>query len=164
MFRQKCIVRASLALAFMGISAACTGVSSGQRDAANAALKALRKVASATEVGISYQQYGDLLIETKATVNEALLVLPEGDLKKSLGAAMDAYADAREAWRVKIDGKQLDASESPGKILIPKYSLATQRLSSGATVTGTHADPDSAIQLIWQAAGKEIAGAMTSLR
>ncbi len=67
MLRQGCIVQASLALAFLGFGAACSGVSSEQRNAADAALRALRKIASATEVGISYQSYGDLLIETKCS-------------------------------------------------------------------------------------------------
>lgn len=164
MFDQGRMLRTALALAVLGAESACVGLSSRQLEAGDAALKALRKTASATEVGITYQQYGDLLVETKAAVNEALLVLPEGELRKRLAAAMDAYADARDVWRVKLDGKQLDASEPPGKTLIPKYSLAAQRLSSGATVTGTHADPDLAMQIIWHAAGKELAGAMTLLR
>lgn len=164
LFDQGRILRTALAFAVLGAASACVGLSSKQLEAGDVALKALRKTASATEVGITYQQYGDLLIETKTAVNEALLILPEGELKRSLAAAMDAYADAREAWRIKIDGKQLDASEPPGKALIPKYSLATQHLSSGAMVVGNHADPDKAIQIIWAAAGQELARAMTLLR
>ncbi len=33
-------------------------------------------------VGVNYQQYGSLVIDAKASVNEASAVLPDGELKK----------------------------------------------------------------------------------
>jgi hypothetical protein len=47
---------------------------------------------------VSYQQYGPLVVDAKAEVNEALASLPSSELKSQLNAAMDAYADAGTAW------------------------------------------------------------------
>jgi hypothetical protein len=92
--------------------------------AANDALKALRKVDSATQVGVSYIQYGSLLIETQAQVNEALRILPDGELKRELRAAMEAYADVRPLWERIINGQDLIwTNYAETKIAIQKYRL-----------------------------------------
>jgi hypothetical protein len=60
------------------------------------AIGALKKIQAGTQVGINYQEYGRLLIEAKAKVNDALPSLAEGKLKEELSGAMDAYADAAQ--------------------------------------------------------------------
>src|SRR3954470_23947495 len=72
----------------------CGGLSSKQRSAVDDAMKSLRKLAAATQVGVNYQQYGMLVIEAQAQVNDALAVLPEAELKTEMNAAMEGYADA----------------------------------------------------------------------
>ena len=58
------------------------------------ALASLRKFQAATQVGVSYLQYGQLLIEAKDKTNAASRVLSDGPLESEIQAAMDAYADA----------------------------------------------------------------------
>src|SRR2546423_328903 len=85
-------------LTIFSLLAACGGLSSKQKEAAANAMKALQKLNAATEIGVNYQNYQPLLIEAKTQVNEAESILPDGELKSELSAAMDAYADAGDAW------------------------------------------------------------------
>jgi hypothetical protein len=107
---------------------ACSGLSSKQKTAANEAVKSLRKIAAATEVGVNYQTYGNMLIETKAVVNDAKEVLPEGELKKEIVAAMDSYQIALEAWKMKITVSTGDFS----LIRLPNYEDKIQEHWSNA--------------------------------
>lgn len=66
------------------------------------ALKALRKLNSATSVGISLMQYGQLLVDAKASLDEALATMPVGELRNELALSMQAYVDAKEVWNVII--------------------------------------------------------------
>src|ERR1044072_8805055 len=78
--------------------AACGGLSSEQRRVSDDAIKALRKIEAATQVGVNYQLYGQMVIEAKAQVNEVAAKLPDGELKSELISSIDAYAEAGEAW------------------------------------------------------------------
>jgi len=102
------------------------------------ALASLRKVQAATQVGVNYQQYGQLLIEAKDKTNAASRVLSDGLVKTEIRATMDAYADAGTLWEEKIRSRNdyLTIIEEPGRTLIPKYSLKTD-------------DMNKAIQMIW---------------
>jgi hypothetical protein len=104
---------------------ACGGLSSKQQAAVDEALKALKKVDAATSVGVNYQQYGSLVIDAKASVNEASALLPDGELKKELAAAMEAYADAADAWQWKVRGigSIYNQEGKLGQELFPKYSF-----------------------------------------
>lgn len=62
------------------------------------ALRALRKLAGATEVGVNYQQYSALVIDAKAAVDEALATASDEALKTELKSSMDAYVDAGRVW------------------------------------------------------------------
>lgn len=62
------------------------------------ALKALRKLAGATEVGVNYQQYSALVIDAKAAVDEALATSSDETFKTELKSSMDAYVDAGRVW------------------------------------------------------------------
>lgn len=93
------------------------------------AVKSLRKIEAATQVSVSYLQYSQLVIDAKAQVNEASSVLPDGELKSEINAAMDAYADAGLPWHEQIQGSSILYKDlEPGKTLIPKYSLSGQGL------------------------------------
>lgn len=90
MKRQKAILLTAI-LIVMLLSSACSGT-------ATSALTALKKIQAATEVGVSYQQYSQLVVDAKAAVNDATSNLPDGELKAELQAAMEAYVDAGEGW------------------------------------------------------------------
>jgi hypothetical protein len=96
-----------------------TGVVAGN------ALRALRKMASATEVGISYQEYGSRLIDLKTEVDEAISQMSDGELKTEISLAMEAYADASVAWSTSIKhGRDTMFPDiEPATSLIRKYSL-----------------------------------------
>lgn len=71
-----------------------------------------RSYRAATQVGVNYQTYGQLLIEAKAKVNEAVKSLPDGELKTEMSRAMDSYADAATVWGRKIEGHNLYGDNS----------------------------------------------------
>jgi hypothetical protein len=110
------------------------------------ATAALRKLQAGTQVGINYQEYGKLLIEAKAKVNDATRSLPEGELKTQITGAMDSYADAATVWGVKIKDRDLFPDSEPGKTLITKYGLAVEKPSWGGD---PRADSDKALQVVW---------------
>jgi hypothetical protein len=108
------------------------------------ALASLRKVQAATQVGVNYQQYGQLLIKAKDKTNAASRVLSDGPLKAELQAAMDAYSDATQVWGAKIKSKLLNTSQEPGSTLTSKYSLKTFDNAGIESV-----DADEAMRTIW---------------
>lgn len=112
----------------------CGGLPSNQQTATDDALKALRKVGAATQVGVNYQQYGSLVIDAQVAVNEAIRVLPEGELNREINAAIDAYVDAGQIWNAKIQSStdELDTYSVSGKTLIRKYSLLPERPEPGS--------------------------------
>jgi hypothetical protein len=69
-----------------------------QTDAAIAALRALRKLNAAANVGVNYQNYSAMVIDAQASVDEALTLLPDCELKTELNLAGDAYADGLTVW------------------------------------------------------------------
>jgi hypothetical protein len=109
-------------------------------DEANQALAALQKVQAATQVGVTYQEYGHLVIEARDKVNAADRVLTDSTLNKEFDAATDAYTDANTAWGQKVQGYDLYPNIRPGSTLIPKYNLQTKY---------DVADASRAIQIIW---------------
>lgn len=123
--------------------------------ASEEALKALRKLVSATDVGTTFQTYNSLVIEAKTQVDEAKRKLPQGELKKALESAIEAYADVVTIWNEKI-AKRMDNlySREPSHLyLIKKYKLQTKRVDYGSIVSDVgiveQVDIDIARQMIW---------------
>jgi hypothetical protein len=128
------------------------GLSSKQKTAAGEAVAALRKIHAATEVGVNYQQYGMLVIDAKDKVNNANAVLPDGEMKSRLNAAIDAYTDASQAWGIKVSGNNLLKPDTePGVTLMRKYNLKTQSLKVGSRDL-LWLDADETRQAAWGAA------------
>jgi hypothetical protein len=73
-----------------------------QRQAARDSIATLRKLVSAIEVGPSFNQYTDRLIDAKAQIDEKISVVPEGALKTEILNSVSAFLDARELWRLAI--------------------------------------------------------------
>jgi hypothetical protein len=81
-------------------------LSADAKSAARKSLDALQKLKASSDVGVNKMQYGNLLIEAKAAVNQAVPKLPDNELKKEIQAAMEAYADVSEAWDA-FEGEEL---------------------------------------------------------
>jgi len=70
-----------------------------QVEAARTALKALRRLNSATDVGISYVNYSPLVAEVKAEVEDSLPKIDSDNLRREIKSAMDEYAFAASVWQ-----------------------------------------------------------------
>jgi hypothetical protein len=115
------------------------------------ALRALRKVAGAVEVGVNYPQYGQLMIEANAAVDEALVIIPAGELRNEIAAAMDSYADAGRAWTLRIKPR---GDYQVRDLLTGKYRVSDReafRVYSGEELYVT-----SALRLIWNQARQHL--------
>jgi hypothetical protein len=64
------------------------------------AFKALRKVKAATEVGINMGDYGKLVVDAKAAVNEVTDQITDMGLKMEVETAMQAYADGLTVYNL----------------------------------------------------------------
>src|SRR5262245_938855 len=66
--------------------------------AARKAYAELLKLAEAAKIKLPLGQYGNLLIETKAVVEEALTEISDYSLKNEIARTLEAYYDAGQAW------------------------------------------------------------------
>ena len=121
--------------------------------AARKAYAALRKLADAGQIGLPYAQYGSLLIEVKAVVEEALATLPEGALKNEITEALEAYKDASQAWGTMQNKGALLIAVEPGATLMKKYSI---KPSVNAVGEADHLQLDTTLNAIWTAAGAHL--------
>ena len=129
-------------------------LSEGELVAAEA-VNALREVEAATQGGILYHPYSQLVEEAQASVDAAARLLPDGELKSELQAATDAYADAEHAWERKVDGaRTLYPNSKPGNVLIEKYGLDTALPTTYGSVT-----IEPAMEVIWKAAAEHLSRA-----
>lgn len=97
-------------LLMITVISACNGDNQKQKTSAIEAIKSLKKIEAATQVGMNKAKYSDLLIEAKTAVNQAKGVLPDNELKKELDSAMNCYVDAGIFWDGKVishDGKNI---------------------------------------------------------
>jgi|CXWL01.1.fsa_nt_gi hypothetical protein len=81
-------------------------LSASEALAARGAISALAKINAAVEVGVNFQQYGGLLIDAKAAVNEASRVLKKGKLLDAILETSSNYTDAMEVWNNKIQYRE----------------------------------------------------------
>jgi hypothetical protein len=119
--------------------------------AARTAVKELRKLAGATEIGVSFQDYGSRLIDAKNAIDEALVSIPEGELKKEIGLALEAYVDAGHAWNtiIKDGNAQYDFTlslDAEWIRIVKKYALSPD--PEGTLVYGH----DRVLSTIWREA------------
>lgn len=126
------------------------------------AYAALRKLATAAQIGSPYPQYSSLLIETKASVDESLSAIPENAVKAELAAAMEAYVDAGQALAaaqtIAVPPGQavlvlLVASE-PGATLMKKYGI---KPAANALGQEDRLMLDVTLSAIWTAANARLA-------
>lgn len=133
---------------------------------AREALKALRKIASGVEVGITYQQYSQLIIDTKATADQALAELPAGELKDGINLAMEAYADARRTWYVAINHRSssLDVFsefQRMQKILKETYKVPEEFMQFRSSF---NTFSNQILSRVWKTASEHLSRAMSLLQ
>ena len=95
------------------------------------ALKSLRKMSSATKVGISQREYSSRLIDLQAEVDENLRDISEGELKQEIKLALETYADASTAWNEAgfTSGISYVACEKDTvQVLFTKYNIKCETL------------------------------------
>lgn len=90
-----------------------------QLEAAKAAVRQLNKLSSATEVGISYRDYGTRIVDVSGEFKEAARKLPDSDLQKALNAALADHVRAREVWSALIQASYGEVFE---KVMCPSLA------------------------------------------
>lgn len=121
------------------------------RAAAEAALKTLRRMASATDVGISLSEYNTRLIDLKADVDEQFSLIPDGELKTEIQLAVESYIDAQNAWKEMGRHDTLFPTLEPGRSLMTKYSIPIDRSIGIELLPGK-----SVRSIIWLAARSHV--------
>jgi len=69
-----------------------------QSESARNALRILKRLDAATEIGINRQDYGNRLIDAKVDFDEHLGNVPQSIFRDELSIAFQAYLDAAQAW------------------------------------------------------------------
>lgn len=115
-------------------ASAPAGSSEKENAAADDAIKALGRLEAAVEVGVSYQQYTQLLIEVKPATNEAERTLGEGVLRTHIAEAMQAYEDAGAIWKDKIEWPRRPTVPAP---IAKKYNLEIEDSQGGMRTVWT---------------------------
>jgi hypothetical protein len=162
--QTRTILLASIALAVLSLLAACGGLSTKQKTAAHDTLKALRKIDAAAQVGTSYQQYKQMIIEAQAAMSEASASLPDGELKNELSKAVEADNDALIAWesannREMYGGSffsgrvDFNAKSKDGQALHEKYKIEYEQ--KDRLMAGTY-PLDVALPAIWKVAKEHL--------
>lgn len=130
------------------------------RDKAEAPLKeaveSLQKVQTAVRVGLSFEQYNNLVIDAKVKTDKAIRVLPEGELKSDLNATAESYVDAVRVWSKGIRGEKFDL-RGPDGTLLSKYSIHVD--TSGRII-----DQKEALNNVWRTADYRLTNVEKLLR
>lgn len=74
-------------------------------------LKSLGKVEASLEIGVNYSDFGKLLIDAKAAINEEGKKLPIGSRKEVLIQVMQAYQDAHSLWGDEVAQRERNLGE-----------------------------------------------------
>jgi hypothetical protein len=70
------------------------------------ALKSLRKIAAATEVGINFQEYNRRVIDVKAEIEEFLPKIDNSYIKSEIESSMKNYQIAVTYWDIYITSRE----------------------------------------------------------
>ena len=138
------------AFLFTGGEAQSPGLSASQKTAVKEALRDFGKIQAGLDVGITYNQFGDFLIPARRAVNELMVTLPNSEITKNLAGAVDAFADSRQIWKLKIDDPRIERLDPKGYIeqkILVRYQIDTWM------------EVEAIRSLIWRQAGQKLAAA-----
>ena len=136
---------------FVSIIAFCLAIvscGSSPNPAASDALKELRKMSGAVEMGLNIQEYTKRMIDMKAEVDEKLSQVPDGELKQEIKAAQQAYIDAKTLWNSAATYDNVYATGEGNKALFTKYNIPINTME--------RAEKRVALGLVWAVADKHI--------
>ena len=142
------------------------------------AYAALRKLDEAAKIKLPAGQYGDLLIDAKTTIDEAMMDISDYSLKNAITRTLEAYYDAGQAlgaaqsyeprrtpmtWgsaRV-IAEQRISVKGEPGATLMRKYQIKPEvdRLAQA-----DHLKLDEALKAIWAVASSRLNYVATFIR
>ncbi|NOT47065.1 MAG: hypothetical protein HOP17_04865 [Acidobacteria bacterium] len=135
------------------------------KEALEGAVKSLKKLSTAVEVGINFQEFSRRLIDIKIEYEGYLSAITDADAKSELMKAMEAYEDSKTIWNYMVGNNSMGRATGdlfpdyePGKTLQAKYSLPTYRTSGLHLMEG-----DKAMKLIWVVAASHIEKAAAKL-
>jgi hypothetical protein len=127
----------------------------------------LRKLAEAAKIKLPSGQYGNLLIEAKTVIEDALTEISDYSLKIEISRALDAYYDAGQAWgaaraydtglttwgAARVIEQRIPIDSEPGATLMRKYQI-----KPGVNRVGQadHLELDTALKTIWAVAGARL--------
>jgi hypothetical protein len=123
-----------------------------------------KAISSATEVGLNYSSFSDLVQKLASEVSiakDSANNQPEKNMTDAYQEALTAYRDSLVVWKNEIDGAGYDwipkgeiYVEDELRPIIAKYALATQERSIEITGHRFETIPEASIQVIWARAGK----------
>ncbi len=100
-------------------------------------------------MGINFQEYSSRIIDVKADVDESVAQLPDGEVKKEVSLALQAYVDAKTIWNDSATSDYVITMLEPAKGLQRKYKIPER-------TKGQVADKTVALSTIWSVANKHI--------
>lgn len=143
------------------ITCGCNYLSAEERQIADDAVVSLKKVSAATQAGVDYEGYTQLLAEAKRKVSEAESIMKVSKLRQDINRAFATYEDARQVWSEK-DASQgyITPSEGIGKIVFSRYYL-TEKLTPAS---GESYDGNAILKILFAEAAKHIESASSLLK
>ena len=111
------------------------------------AIKALRRMAAASEVGINFTEYGRRVIDSKGEVDEATAGIKNEELKSEINLSVSAYINAGYVWNEFIKHPKFMSSDSEMLLIIgsdprvaeiiKRYDIPTETIDPGPIVSAT---------------------------
>lgn len=136
----------------------------GERQAAESALKELRKIQTAIKVGITKIEYGKQVVEMAQAVEEHLIGIPDGSMKQLISETEERYIAANQAWVDSISSEFISIffSTASGKNLFEKYGLREKALNQNYDKNDKYRDlykiseHSPILQPLWSAAKRRL--------
>jgi hypothetical protein len=141
------------------------------------AYAALRKLDEAAKIRLPAGQYGDLLLDAKTAIDEALTDISDYSLKNAITRTLEAYYDAGQAlgaaqsyeprrtpltWNsARVIEQRIPVKSEPGATLMRKYQIKPEvdRLAQA-----DHLKLDEALKAIWAVASARLNYVSTLIR
>ena len=132
-------------------------------DAAHDAVQALRRMSSATRIGVNFSEYKGEVLTLKERLDTVMSRVPNGTFRDEVFAAYREYMYAVDIWSLMIrNGFDWILAEGggPGNQLMMRYHIEPIRASNGER----RLTRQLVMSAIWEKAGEHSAAAISSLK